>query len=300
MQMRISKSRLAPALMALLAALLLASCKGDPEFGKITLDITDAPVDHAQKVVLQVNGITLTPEHGDPEIITFDQPKSINLLATATTGAVHLLDNESVPALVYKNATLDVAAESNTMDSYIQLDDGSKYSLKLGPSYQGQISSSGVMVVPVQGSSRFTIDFDLRRSIRPPASSGDPDYIIQPALRLLDNDSLGTVTGTVDPSLVVSGCVPVVYFYGAQGITLGDINSANDGLPPYSTIIPALDSQSGDYVFEGQYFHEGNYTAAFTCDGDKDDVEDVNTLDFTAKTTFELRRDSTVSISLKP
>lgn len=299
MRMRFTRKWLLPALLGVAAAALLAGCKGDPEFGKITLDLTDAPIDHATKVVIQVTGVTLVPEHGDKEIIAFANPKSIDLLAQGSTGAAHLLNEESVPALVYTDIVLHVNAKSNTMDSYIKLDDGSQYSLKLPDSYEGDIHIGGTAVVPVNQQASFTIESDLRRAIRPPSSSSDPDYAYKPSVRLLDNDELGSLTGTVAASLVTSGCVPVVYFYPSVGLTsLGDLNESGQGVAPSTTLIPTLNSTTGDYDFASNFVPEGSYTAAFTCDGDADDPTTVDTLDFTAQTEFELRRDDKVDITL--
>jgi len=301
MHTRIFKFRLPALLLAIVGGLLLASCKQDPEMGKITLRLADAPIDNAQKVIVQVSGVVLQPEHGADETVTFAQPKAIDLLGTASTGPVALLDHEEVPAFVYKSVILKVDAASNTLDSYVELADGSTYSLKLPDSYNGEISTGGIMTVPINRNASFTIELDLRRAIRSPASSTDPDYGLRPAVRLLDDDKLGTVNGSIDPSLVTSGCTPAVYFYQADGLSTsdaGDINSEGTKAQPYSELIPQPDSATGGYRFSNPLLPEGTYTALFTCDAALDDPEQTDTLNFSAAKSFELRRDASVAITL--
>ena len=146
----------------------------------------------------------------------------------------------------------------------------------------------------------FTIDFDLRKSVvRPPGQQGMTEicdgqaYFLKPVLRLVDNLEVGSISGTIDPTLVsqqrgtdstVSQVAPGnVYVFGpyATGTTApvpDDVDGiAADGADPIAWAMVKLDSSSNNAYTIG-FAPAGNYVLAYTGSLDQPDV-DANAAD---------------------
>src|SRR5688572_1795292 len=110
------------------ALLALSGCSDDGGTGKLTLGITDAPVDNATAVVVQFTGVEVKPEDGNARSFDFDEPRQIDLLALTGTDSELLLDEVEVRSGRYNWVRLKVLAEADgVMDSYITLEDGSQH-----------------------------------------------------------------------------------------------------------------------------------------------------------------------------
>jgi len=90
-----------------------------PQVGKISLDITDAPVDEAHEVVIVFEAIEIKPQDGPSFTIAYDEPQSINLLPLQNGVTVSLLQDESLEAGNYNWIRLMVDADRYEVDSYI-------------------------------------------------------------------------------------------------------------------------------------------------------------------------------------
>ena len=80
------KRTLVPMLAAAPLAMLVA-CGGSqsgtnsPTSGKLTVAVTDAPVDNAAKVVVEFTGVSVKPVDGEVVEFLFETPASIDLLS---------------------------------------------------------------------------------------------------------------------------------------------------------------------------------------------------------------------------
>ncbi|OOZ38824.1 hypothetical protein BOW53_14045 [Solemya pervernicosa gill symbiont] len=117
-------------LAATFSMLLLTGCNSGSSSGNsaaagsMTLGITDAPVDGAESVIIEFTGVEIQPESGELISITYDAPRSIDLLALQGGLRDLLLDGESLPAGQYSWIRLMINAEAdNIFDSY----SGSRY-----------------------------------------------------------------------------------------------------------------------------------------------------------------------------
>lgn len=274
---------LAP-LALLLSSILLTACENDEELIPVTGDtqmtvfVTDGPVDSATSVVVEFTGVEIL-HTGDtePQSFNFLSPKTIDLLALPGNLAEPLLNDVTVKAGSYQWMRLLVNAERGVIDSYIELDDGSQHSLWIPSGSQSGLKLVSGFTVPANTGASFTIDFDLRKSVHKPEGLFS-DYILRPALRLVDNTRTGAVSGTVDNSLVVTGCTPVVYlFAGADVIPDDEDGNAPD---PITSAIPEINTNTGNYDYEIGFVTEGDYTIAFSCDGEADDPETSETMSF--------------------
>jgi hypothetical protein len=149
----------------MLAPMLLAlgGCDDDSGTGKLSLAITDAPVDGATAVVVQFTGVEVKPAEGSARSFTFDAPRQIDLLALTGTDSELLLDEVEVPAGRYNWVRLAVDAdEDGVTDSYIDLDDGSRHELEVPSGAETGLKLVSGFRVPAGGLLHGSPSPDLR------------------------------------------------------------------------------------------------------------------------------------------
>jgi hypothetical protein len=251
---------------------LFAGCGGESPTGVITLSVTDAPVDGATAVVVSFLGVELQPMDGDRISVVYDTPRTIDLLALQNGLSVPLLDGVTVPAGGYSWIRLMIGASSGG-ESYITLLDGTTHPLVIPSGEQSGLKLHGGIDVAAGGSSDFTVDFDLRKSVHEPMNASDA-FVLRPTLRLVDNMRAGAIGGSVDSTLLVSGCSPAVYAYSGAAVVPDDIGGA--GADPVETamvVVPA----SGPATYFLPNLAPGDYTVAFTCaaSADSPDTDDA-------------------------
>jgi hypothetical protein len=287
------------AFVSAVALLSLAGCSDDGAgTGKLSLAITDAPVDGATAVVVQFTGVEVKPEGGSAKTFTFDEPRQIDLLALTGTDSELLLDEAEVPSGRYEWVRLAVdAAEDGVADSYIDLEDGSRHELEVPSGAQTGLKLNTGFVVPAGGSADFTLDFDLRKSVHEPMDAAD-SYKLRPVLRIVDNAEVGAIAGTVDNALVGEGCAPAVYVFSDAGTTPDDV----DGTPadPISSAEPKLNAETGHFDYTVGFLSPGEYTLAFTCDADGDDPAVSDELEFTGTQDATVVADQTTDVDFAP
>lgn len=275
------------------ALMFVAGCNSsdDDAMGTLTLGITDAPVDSASEVVVEFTGVSVKPAEGQAEEFDFDSPRQINLLDLQGNLSEDLISDASVPAGEYEWVRLKVNAGRSDSDSYIVLDDGTRHSLFIPSGNETGLKLVQGFTVPANGSADFTIDFDLRKSVTNP--QGFAEYILKPALRLVDNTEVGSIAGTVDDAIAsASDCSPAVYVFEGSDATVDDEGS--DNAPVTSASVEMNDS--GVFEYEVGFLTAGDYTAALTCDADADDPEADDDIAFEAQQNATVEADSTTAV----
>lgn len=245
-----------------LGAAALAGCNGH-----VNLDVTDAAVDGASKVFVQFGSVTLKPAAAAAVTVTFNPPLTIDLLALEGGGTASLLSDRRLTDGNYDSVTLAVNADGSGDDSYVVLSDGTQRPLQL-------INGNGLTLtrgfsVPRDGTRNFVIDFNLRKSILDPLT-GTTTYRLRPALRLVDRDKSGAISGTF-AGAGASGCKPAIYVYAGAGATLGDEGSSSP--PLTSALLKVQDTTPASYTFTVPFLEPGTYTLASTCQADADNPE---------------------------
>jgi hypothetical protein len=282
----------------------LAACGGggsdpasaaQPQFGQMTLRITDSPVTSAERVVVEFTGLEIKPRRAaEPEVFNFDTPRRIDLLALDGGGSEILLDDETLPAGEYEWIRLKVNAGRNASDSFVELKDGSRHALYIPSGNQTGLKLIRGFTIGVGGTHDFTIDFDLRKSvIRPPGQDGD--FLLKPVLRLVNNLEVGTINGTVAQALIVDGCEPAIYLYSGASVVPDDIGSAT---PPLASTAVRLDTASGIYRFRMGFVPAGAHTLAFTCAADDDDAELDDAINFAPPVNVTVSAGQTTTVDL--
>jgi hypothetical protein len=261
-----------PVLITTAALLGLSGCGGGGGGGsaQLKMAVGDAPVDGATAVVVKFTGIELTGDGGNTVTINLTQPKTIDLLNDSGQATAVLFDQQ-VPSGKYGQIRLMVVADGDPSNSYIALSDGSMHGLSVPSGSQTGLKLVSGFTVPSSGVADYTIDFDLRKSITCPGGQS-PACTLQPALRLVDNTTVGNIQGTVSNTLVPNGCTPGVYLYSGTVSAPEDMNStapSTDTNQPTGSKVPVANSQP-PYYYQFTFLAPGTYTVAFTCQAAQD------------------------------
>ncbi len=269
---------------ALAIALSLAGCGGGGDSGSgahMKLAVADAPVDGATHVVVAFTGVELTGNSGSPVEIDFASPKTIDLITDSGTATAVLFDSP-VPAGQYGQIRLKLQ-EPITDHSFMTTSDGAQHPLNVPSGSETGLKLVSGFTVPDSGIADYTIDFDLRKAITCPPGQA-PTCTLKPAMRLVANNSVGNVAGTVDPSLAApQNCTPGVYLYSGNVTAPEDANSAaasTDTNQPIASKVPVATQQGLAYQFT--FLAPGTYTVAYTCEAGSDNPDQSdNSVTFT-------------------
>ena len=266
------------AITAMVIAVTITGCGGggSSSGNTMSLAVSDAPIDSAEKVVVEFTGVELIPNSGNPVTITFAMPKTIDLLNDSGTASAQLF-SQPIPAGSYSQVRLMVVADGDPSHSYIVLSDGSMHGLTVPSGSQTGLKLVSGFTVPSSGVADYTIDFDLRKAITCPPGHA-PACTLKPVERLVNNTSVGNIQGTVSNTLVPSGCTPGVYLYAGTVTAPEDMNSmaaAGDANQPLASKVPVANSQP-PYYYQFTFLEPGNYTVAFTCQAALDDPDQAD------------------------
>ena len=163
-------ARVGSYLAALAVAALASACGsggGSPTSGRVSVSLTDMPVDHADQVVIAVSGVAFKPEGSGPEQVVDFSPRSIDLLQYQNGQTAVLLQNTPMQAGRYQWLRLIVDTEPNVRDSYIVID-GQECELSVPSGAETGLKMHRPIEVPAAGSLALTVDFDLHQSIHAP------------------------------------------------------------------------------------------------------------------------------------
>lgn len=293
-----NKNRFLAFICLLIATAMTAGC-GDSSSDSATmgLSVADTPVDGATKVTVVFTGVQLHGDSGATTQIDFATPKQIDLMAAQNGSAAVLFSGQTVTAGKYQWIRLLV----DTGQSTITLSDGSVHSLTIPSGSRTGLKLVSGFTVAAGSQANFTIDFDLRQAVTL-ANGGTGQYILKPALRLVDNQQVGRISGTVSNTFTIgttlvsdTSCGPAVYIYSGANVTPVDINTTSS-VQPVTTATLSLNTATGDYDYTAAFIEPGDYTLAVTCAADDDpDVADVLTFSATRNTTVTAGTTSTVN-----
>jgi hypothetical protein len=248
-----------------------------PTASMMRMSVADAPpADGAPHVVVQFTGVELTGNSGNPVTITFSTPKTIDLVTQSGTASAELFD-QPIPPGSYGQVRLMVNANGNADDSYIVLADGSMHGLIIPSGAETGLKLVSGFTVPSSGVVDYTIDFDLRKAITCPPGQG-PACLLKPALRLVDNTTVGNIQGQITSALP-SGCTPGVYLYAGTVTRPEDMNSAapsTDTNQPIASKVPDA-TTTPPYYYQFTFLAPGVYTVAFTCEAAEDNPDQADT-----------------------
>lgn len=199
-------------------------------------------------------------------------------------------------------STGNCSTEEGSTDSFVEEESGGQIELFVPgnqpPSQNPNprfVQLASPFTIVAGGSADFTIDVELRKALVKIPGGGPvaQHYLLRPALRLVDNSEVGTVTGTVADSLVNPGddscendlsadAGHAVYLYAGSDAAPGDVFVDADGDErtrtdgndhPITVADVGQNATTGEYEYTIGFVEAGEYTVAFTCDALLDDPE---------------------------
>ncbi len=246
--------------------------------GIINIGLTDAAVDDVKEVWVQFTGVALKPKSGDEIVITFDDPKNIELLGLQNGNTAELLGDTKVAVGAYNWIRLSVnAGFDNVMDSYARRTDDSQVELRVPSGSQSGLKLVSGFTITQNQSTNILLDWDLRKALSDPP--GQPGMKLRPALRVIDMAAFGTLSGTVSASLLTdAGCTNDIMADTGNAVYIyeGEVNEPADiqGLDTDPLVTATVSADAGEtYAYRVEYLPVGEYTAALTCQANDDDPE---------------------------
>jgi hypothetical protein len=279
------KTLVLPALGAMIS---LAGCSGSsqdagPETGLLSLAVSDAPVQNARQVCIEFTEVEFKKAGSDNQIIVFDPPAKIDLLAYQGMNAAPLLTDVTLEAGEYQWVRLAANAPQggnggagagvNDVDcigdgSYIVTEEGGVHGLYVPSSAESGLKLNRGFTLPVGGAADFVAEFDLMKSVHAPEGL-DPDYLMRPTIRLFDRTQTGSVAGEVSLMLATQAdCAPAVYLYDAGDNPDDNENDSDmDSIDPIASAMVVM-QDDGHFTYEIGPVLAGTYDLAFSCDAD--------------------------------
>lgn len=265
---------------------LIAGCGGSgnsgDKTGYLSLGVSDMPIHSAKKVCITFDDVELKRVGDEPPFLVDLPQTKVNLLAFQGMNAAPLLFNEEVPAGEYEWMRLVIDAnrgsnggvgddptdlENCTGDaSYIVMDDdfNTMHNIYVPSGNQTGLKLVRGFTVPVNASADFTAEWDLMQSMTAPPGL-DPDVILKPVIKLVNNAEVGTLRGTVSADLAAAeGCEPAVYVFNNDDPDGSDIGVGDPSATGMVELVTNAD-ETTSWVYEIGFLLEGSYEAAFTC-----------------------------------
>jgi hypothetical protein len=238
--------------------------------GSLTVNLADTPVDNATSVVIDFTGIVLHDTSGKTTTITFPSPRQIDVLQLRNGVTQALLENQSVPSGNYDSVQLNVLATANTQgQSYITLNTGTQYPLYVPSGSQAALTISTPFTVKQSGTTRLLIELNLRQSV---TTTDGQNYALVPAMRLENQNQVGTINATVDLAALASqqlgsGAQIAQCSGGLFIFSGGSVTPQNGGGASLVDFQPVLyNGVTTQASLSFPFLSKGSYTVAATCD----------------------------------
>jgi len=268
-----------------LTSLLLTACNDsdEPERAKFSLGVSDAPVEEAEVVSIEIDSITLRNSDNNEEVLIENFTNEAG--DTVATIQVNLLEFTGMSQMKIIDEAQGITLDDGiyTMElvivdagSYVMLEnDANEYDIKV-PSSRLKLGEFTVSsdAVQVDDKPAYTVEFDLMKSLvqrgNDPAKNG---FIIKPhGVRILSLS--GAITGIISPENTNLGAC-MVYLYDEEATILADLFDSSDdtfvGDDPAATAPLATTTVAVDGTYTIGFVPEGTYTAALRCNTEIDD-----------------------------
>jgi hypothetical protein len=240
-------------------------------------------VQEARQVCVEFTEAEFKKAGSANQVIAFDPPAKIDLLAYQGMNSAPLLIDETLEAGEYQWVRLAVNAPRNGNGgagagmndseclgegSYIVTDAGAVHGLYVPSGAESGLKLNRGFTLPVGGAADFVAEFDLMKSIHAPEGL-DPDYLMRPTVRLLDRTETGSIAGEVDAALAApADCMPAVHLYYPDELPDDNEDDAEaDSIDPIASAMVELQND-GRYTYEIGPVLAGLYDVAFSCDAD--------------------------------
>jgi hypothetical protein len=264
--------------------LLLGGCDGT-----LTADLaTDPPADTSIRSV-QVNllGLNLRKSDGTTATLEFNSGELVDLLDLRDGDPMRLFTNEDLPVGSYTGVRLlfdedeaDNAVTNSDGDIPLVLAEGSYAAVDF--SVEDQESST----------EKLSLMLDLRQSLSYDKSKNK--YTLTPQLRSVSSDDAARIEGVVTVACPLgTALVPgeAVYLFAGTNVSPDDLDGAK--AEPFATT-SVVRSTTTALVYSLRFLPAGDYTLAFTCNGDEDELAVDDALLFRNVTNVRVTRGDVV------
>jgi hypothetical protein len=250
-----------------------------------SLRLTDAPVDKLRRVVVRFSAIEMKLQSNRWIKYTLPKPQSIDLLALQGLATADLLLHMPIVPGDYKQ--LRFIVDDTPMANFVELTTGGVENLTIRNGSTVGLKVRQPFTIPANRLVNFTVDFDLRKAVRKNRSTGL--YRLRSKMRLVVDSDVGFIRGAVAPArLLDPGCSDLnvdthnaVYVFSGHDVVPDDINELSTAnVEPITTTTIKYDAASGLYIYEAAFLPEDDYTIAFTCNADLEDLEADDNLPF--------------------
>ena len=172
-----------------------------PEGTGLSFALTDAPVADAKHVYVTIESVAVAKEDGSWIEVPLKNETEIDLLSLQGGLTTALAEITTIEPGTYTQTRLVL---SETAPSRLIDLSGVEHTLKVPSGSESGLKINQSIVVEAGKTSHFTIDFDLRKSLKL-AGSGNgngngngngPKYMLKPVLRLIEDAKSGSLAGT--------------------------------------------------------------------------------------------------------
>jgi hypothetical protein len=262
-----------------------------------SLRVTDAPFTDVALLHITFREVHLRKADGGWIFIPTGElvNTTIEIAGLQGTKTADLLENVDVPEGDYTELRLIVDDPA-----WIELTGGGTEPLEIPGGTSAGLKIKGDFMVVEGKPTVLVIDFDLLRSIGV-TGGPTPKYTMKPVLRLIKGNAFGHARGTVPGSMLTgTGCSTApdfvrnaVYIFEGHDVEPNDITNRNNDVDPFTTSRITMDS-GGVFMYEAAFLPAGEYTIAFTCNADKEDLKNDDDLSFFGEMNITIKVNDTL------
>ncbi len=282
----------------LLCPALLCACDGS-----LVVDITDAPIDDAERVVLEVPAIELLDSDGATVTVDTDNADSFDLLDYQDGNTLRLVSENFDESTHF----LGIRPRFDDGDAYVRTSSGGHVPIEIIG--KGDFATLAFTLESEQ-STAIVIDLDLRFSLIDRVDDLGV-YEMLPVVRAIDADTAGRLAGSVDTAILTddscrgdrsTGDGVAVYLYDGSDVT--PVDYVNDGSvvasdPPIASAGVRYDGDSGTWGYRFDYVTPGDYTVALTCEADDENPLSDDDLDFWSSANATVTEAGTTTLNFE-
>lgn len=222
----------------------------DAGTGTMTVEMTDAPIDSADAVNVDIERVEVN-RAGDPDgWTTLNETKETYDLLNLANGATAVIGSAALEAGTYPQIRLILAEEGHSVEI-----DGNVYDMKVPSGAQTGIKLNINAEIEEDVEYVVLLDFDASRSVVQAGSSEQVPYLLSPVIKAKEKAITGNIEGTVEPA----NSEPVVYAIdnsGSEADTLAStVANTEDGYFKLigleeGTYDVSIDPRNDNYVIE--------------------------------------------------
>lgn len=237
----------------------------DSNTGTMTVEMTDAPIDSADAVNVNIERVEVN-RTGDPDgWVTLNETQQTYDLLSLANGATAVIGSAALEAGTYPQIRLILAEQGHSVEV-----DGNVYDMRVPSGAQTGVKLNINAEIEEDIEYVVLLDFDASRSVVQAGSSEQVPYLLKPVVKAKEKAITGNIEGTVDPAT----SEPVVYAIDNSGTEADTLAST------------VANTESGYFKLIG--LEEGSYEVSIDPRNDNYVIENVQDVSVTVEQTNSL------------